>query len=66
VPDRESAATLYERDLLAGKLRGYRSRRLLTVDDAVKELRGYDLVCMYCPEDGRPCHGAVLLRIANQ
>ena len=54
------------RDLFAGSLIGYHSGRLLSVADAIKELRGFDLVCNGCPEDGQPCHGAVLSRIANQ
>ena len=66
VPDRETAVQLYECDLLAGKLRGYRSGRPLSVDDAIRELRGFDLVCSGCPDDGQPCHGTILLRIANQ
>ena len=36
VPDRATATRLYERDLLAGKLRGYKSGRLLTVETAQK------------------------------
>jgi hypothetical protein len=64
VPDRATAARLYERDLLAGKLRGYRSGRLLTVATAKKELAGFDLACS-CKDDGEPCHGDVLLKYAN-
>ena len=66
VPDRATAAVaLYERDLLAGTLKGYRSGRPLTVEDAKRELRGWDLVCCGCKEDGLLCHGDVLLKIAN-
>lgn len=35
----------------------------VTVDDVVRELAGNDLVC-YCPL-GQPCHGDVLLAVAN-
>jgi hypothetical protein len=59
------AVILYERDLLAGTLKGYKSRRPLTVADAKRELCGFDLVCSGCTEDGLPCHGDVLLRYAN-
>jgi hypothetical protein len=31
--------------------------------DSVRELRGLDLVCQCAPE---PCHGDVLLRLANE
>jgi Domain of unknown function (DUF4326) len=65
VPDRATAAALYERDLLAGNLKGYRSGRALTIADAQRELRGHDLVCSGCQLDGLPCHGDVLLRYAN-
>lgn len=34
------------------------------VEAAPRELRGWNLACA-CPEDGGPCHGAVLLRLAN-
>jgi hypothetical protein len=53
-------------DLLAGKLSGYRTGRQPSVADTIKKLRGFDLVCSECKEDGFPRHGAVLLRIANQ
>ena len=65
VPDRATAARLYKRDLLAGTLRGYRTKRPLSVADAIKELRGFDLVCSGCKIDGQACHGDVLLGIAN-
>lgn len=34
------------------------------VEDAMRELRGHDLMC-FCAVGG-PCHGDVLLRIANE
>jgi hypothetical protein len=65
VPDRATAAGLYERDLLAGNLKGYKTGRKLTVADAQRELRGFDLVCGGCKQDELHCHGDVLLRYAN-
>jgi Domain of unknown function (DUF4326) len=65
VPDRATAVALYERDLLAGTLTGYKSDRPLTVAHAKQELCGFDLVCSGCKEDGLPCHGDVLLKYAN-
>jgi hypothetical protein len=65
VPDRATAAALYERDLLAGNLKGYKTGRKLTVADAKRELRGFDLVCGGCKQDELHCHGDVLLRYAN-
>jgi hypothetical protein len=65
VSDRATAVALYERDLLAGTLTGYKSDRPLTIEDAKRELCGLDLVCSGCKEDGLPCHGDVLLRYAN-
>ena len=65
VPDRATAVALYERDLLAGNLKGYKSGRPLRIADAKRELRGFDLVCFGCKEDGLPCHGDVLLEVAN-
>jgi hypothetical protein len=62
VPDRATAVNLYERDLLAGTLKGFKSGRSLTITDARRELRGFDLVCCGCKEAGLPCHGDVLLR----
>lgn len=53
---RAEAVRRYRDDLLAGRL-------TVTVDDAKRELRGYDLAC-YCPLD-EPCHADVLLAIAN-
>jgi hypothetical protein len=51
------AVERYRADLLAGRLR-------ITVDDVQQELRGKDLAC-WCPPT-RPCHGDVLLEIANE
>ena len=51
--DRETAIASYERWL--------RSEPRLT--DALHELRGLDLVCWCAP---LPCHGDVLLRLANE
>ena len=51
------AVALFEADLLAGRLG-------VTVNDVVRELRGKHLAC-YC-KIGDPCHGDVLLRIANE
>ena len=45
--------------------RGYHSGRLRSVEDAIRELRGFNLACSGCPDDGQPCHGTILLRIAN-
>jgi hypothetical protein len=66
VPDRTTATRLYERDLLAGNLRGYRRPNVvITVEMVRDELRGFDLAC-FCELDGEPCHADVLLAIANQ
>ncbi|MCU1357492.1 MAG: hypothetical protein JWM89_2910 [Acidimicrobiales bacterium] len=54
VGSRAEAVERYEADLLADPDR---------VADARRELAGADLAC-YCSLDG-PCHGDVLLRIAN-
>ena len=50
------AAARFHADLFAGRLR-------VTVDDARRDLAGRDLAC-WCPLD-RPCHGDVLLEVAN-
>lgn len=50
------AVAAFERDLLAGKL-------MFKVEAVRKHLRGKNLAC-FCPLD-RPCHGDVLLKIAN-
>jgi Domain of unknown function (DUF4326) len=50
------AAARFRADLYAGRLR-------ITVDDVRSELAGHDLAC-WCPLD-RPCHGDVLLEVAN-
>ena len=65
VPDRATAVNLYERDLLAGTLKGFKSGRSLTITDARRELRGFILVCCGCKEAGLPCQGDVLLRYTN-
>jgi hypothetical protein len=52
----EEAIARYRDDLLAGRLR-------ITVDDVRRELRGRDVACWCAP--GRPCHGDVLLEVAN-
>jgi hypothetical protein len=54
---RAEAVRRYRTDLLAGRLP-------VTVDDVRRELRGRDLAC-YCAL-GEPCHGDVLLEIANE
>jgi len=54
---RAAAVQLYERDLLAGNLRGYRTGRRLSVADAIKELRGFDLVCSAARKTGFPVMG---------
>jgi hypothetical protein len=65
VPDRATAVQLYERDLLAGTLRGYkRPKVLITIEMIRSELRGHDLA-RSCELDGQPCHADVLLKIAN-
>lgn len=53
---RVEAVRRYRDDLLAGRL-------AVTVEQVQEELRGRDLAC-YCPLH-EPCHGDVLLRIAN-
>ena len=50
------AVTFYRRDLIGGSLP-------FTIDDVRRELKGRDLVCWCKP--GAPCHGDVLLAIAN-
>jgi hypothetical protein len=51
--------------LLAGKLRGLKNGMLITPEYLKKNYRGFDLVCSGCREDGRPCHGDVILEVAN-
>ena len=65
VPDRETATALYRKALLAGKLRGLKNGMLITPEYLKKNYRGFDLVCSGCREDGRPCHGDVILEVAN-
>lgn len=50
------AAARFRADLYAGRLR-------VTVEDVRRDLAGCDLAC-WCPLD-RPCHGDVLLEVAN-
>ena len=50
------AVARFRADLFAGRLR-------VTVDDVRRDLAGHDLAC-WCPLD-RPCHGDVLLEVAN-
>jgi hypothetical protein len=66
VPDRETATARYRQALFAGTLRGYRSGRPITVEYLRGKYRGFDLVCSGCHEDGRPCHGDVILEVANR
>ena len=66
IPDRETATALYRKALLAGKLRGLKNGMLITPEYLKKNYRGFDLVCSGCREDGRPCHGDVILEVANR
>jgi Domain of unknown function (DUF4326) len=50
------AVARFRADLFAGRLR-------VTVEDVRRDLAGHDLAC-WCPLD-RPCHGDVLLEVAN-
>lgn len=52
---RDGVIELYRRALLAGELS-------VSVEDVRRELRGRDLYCYCAPE---PCHGDVLLEVAN-
>jgi Domain of unknown function (DUF4326) len=52
---REEVIERYRQALLAGELR-------VTVEEARRDLRGKDLYCYCAPE---PCHGDVLLEVAN-
>ena len=52
----DKAVQMYLEDLLEGNLS-------FTVEDVRRELAGWNLAC-YC-EPGDPCHGDVLLAIAN-
>lgn len=52
----EQAVAKYRTALLAGELR-------VTVEDIRRDLAGKDLAC-WCPI-GQPCHGDVLLQVAN-
>jgi Domain of unknown function (DUF4326) len=53
---RQQAVMLYRRDLLANALP-------FTINDAINELRGKDLIC-WC-KLGDLCHADILLEIAN-
>ncbi len=52
---RDEVIAKYRAALLAGELR-------ITVEDVKRDLRGRDLYCYCAPE---PCHGDVLLEVAN-
>ena len=54
---RDEAVRRYRDDLLAGRL-------AVTVEDVKRELRGRDVGCS-CPLT-EPCHGDVLLEVANE
>lgn len=54
--DRAACVDAYRRALLAGEL-------AVTAADVRRELAGRDLAC-WCPP-GAPCHGDVLLELAN-
>src|SRR4029077_10509791 len=66
VLDCETATELYRQHLLAGTLRSLKNGRRITPEYLIKKYRGYILVCSGCPEDGRPCHGDVILEVANR
>ena len=60
----QQAVDNYERDLLSGAIRtGKDGRYHITVDYVREHLKGFDLACD-CELD-MPCHGDVLLKIAN-
>lgn len=42
-----------------------RRRRSVTIADIQRLLRGKNIAC-FCPVDGEPCHGDVLLEVANR
>ena len=56
---RAAAVAQFEQALLQGD----RSSLTFTSDDVRRELAGLDVAC-WCPLD-EPCHGDVLLRLAN-
>jgi hypothetical protein len=66
VPDRQTATALYREALFAGTLLSLKNSILITPEYLKKRYRGFDLVCSGCPEDGRPCHGDVILEVANR
>lgn len=53
----EEAVAAYRAELTRGNLS-------YTIEDVKRELRGKNLAC-FCPEES-PCHGDVLLEIANE
>jgi Domain of unknown function (DUF4326) len=65
VPDRETATALYRQYLFAGTLHSRKNGMLITPEYLKEKYRGFNLVCSGCPEDGRPCHGDVILQVAN-
>jgi hypothetical protein len=55
---------MYRTDLMEGNLRtGKDGRYHITVDYVRKHLKGFNLACL-C-DLGTPCHGDVLLQVAN-
>ncbi len=56
------AVRLHREQLLAEKLFSRAGRRI-SIDTVRRELRGFDLACTCGPDE--PCHGDVLLAIAN-
>ena len=59
----DEAVRMYRADLMAGTLPRIRSLKPATVADVKKHLAGWNLACG-C-ELGEPCHGDVLLEVAN-
>lgn len=67
VHSRDGGIRAYREDLTAGRRMVPSQKRPHlghTIEDVRHELAGKDLAC-WCPLD-QPCHGAVLLEIANQ
>ena len=60
---RDKAAKDYAEDFMAGRIKW--KGNPLTIEDARRELGGFDLICS-CPNDGHGCHGNYLLEIANR
>jgi hypothetical protein len=65
VTDQETATALYREAFLAGTLHSLKNGMLITREYLQKKYRSFDLVCSGCHEDGRPCHGDVILEYAN-